>query len=283
MTIKAAYDDLVNQLSTIYEDREAQNVARILFEDAFGITNFDRTEELSKRKQKRLRFYTKRLLRHEPVQYVVGQADFFGLKFYVDKRVLIPRPETEEVTQWVIDTLKSDYTEIMPKVLDIGTGSGCIPITLMKKVPNIEAWGIDISRPAIKAAATNAFHNEVPVHLQQLNILARRKWDRQPNFHLIVSNPPYIPVDEKKLMPERVKKFEPTDALFVKNDNPIFFYDVISDFAKEKLYKGGHLFFETNEFNAEKVVAMLENKGFESVELRKDMSGKDRMVRAVKA
>jgi len=282
MTIKEAHEQLINELSEIHDEREAKSIARILFEDGFTISNFDRTDELSKRKLKRFRFYKKRLLRHEPVQYIVGKADFFGLKFYVDKRVLIPRPETEELTQWVIDTLENDYKDIQPQVLDIGTGSGCIPITLMKKVPNIEAWGVDISRPAIKAAATNAHYNDVPVHFQQLNILARRKWDQQRQFHVIVSNPPYIPVEEKKLMPEEVKKYEPTDALFVKNKNPLFFYDVISDFAKEKLYKGGHLFFETNEFNAEKVVELLESKGFENVELRKDMSGKDRMVRAQK-
>lgn len=278
MTIQEAFTTLINSLSNLYDEREARSIARIVFEDAFGITNFNRQDVFSTEQQRELNHIQKRLLHGEPVQYVLARAGFFGEQFFVNLHVLIPRPETEELVQWILEAtpLAADF-----KVLDIGTGSGCIPIILKKKRPKLSVQAIDISAGAIRVAELNAEVHEVEVSFLQLDMLNQSAWEQFHKLDIIVSNPPYIPLQEKTLMPQQVTDYEPAEALFVSNEQPLLFYDVISDFALQHLNKNGQLFFETNEFNALQVVELLQHKGFQHVELRQDLSGKNRMVRAI--
>lgn len=275
LAIHQAYQQLVAALEKCYDSGEAKSIARIVFEDAFGIHNFSRQEALSPAQASQLREITARLLAHEPVQYILGIADFYGLKFKVDARVLIPRQETEELAHWMLETLERKVLT----VLDIGTGSGCIPVTLKQQRPEWDVWAVDISQDALELAAENARMNGVELHLRQTDILDETLWAALGQFDAIASNPPYIPTREAALMPEHVKRFEPPLALFVDNEDPLVFYRAITRFAQMHLKPGSWLFFETNEFNAGEVAEWLRNQRFKEVELKRDLSGKERMVR----
>lgn len=274
ITVHQAYQQFVQQLSIFQTEREAKSIARIVFEDAFRLFDFQSDQPFLE--IKKLQTIQERLLKNEPVQYILGQADFYGLKFKVTPAVLIPRPETEELVYWILEVVEN----LNSKILDIGTGSGCIPITLKKKMPTAEIIGLDISSDALAIAEQNAILNQVAVAFQQMDILVKEKWSSLPQFDIVVSNPPYIPYKEIGLMPKQVTDFEPNLALFVENDNALIFYSTIARFAREKLTKGGLLFFECNEFNAKKVVSLLKHLGFSQVILEKDMEGKERMVKA---
>ncbi|MEM6318407.1 MAG: peptide chain release factor N(5)-glutamine methyltransferase [Bacteroidota bacterium] len=274
-SIQVAYQELVEQLTPLQGEREAQNIARIIFEDAFGL--FDFSSQNNFKESQQLADILRRLLKNEPFQFVFGQAYFYGLKFKVTPDVLIPRPETEELVYWILNSA----LPVRPKILDIGTGSGCIPVTLKKKLPESDIYAVDVSEKALTIAYENSLQNNVAIHTQVLNILDKSQWDEIGQMDVIVSNPPYIPYREKPLMPPQVLDFEPDFALFVENDDPLIFYTTIADFAQKKLTPTGRLFFECNEFNALKVVALLNQKGFSNVELQRDMSGKDRMIRAI--
>ncbi len=278
MTVHQAYQQLLAALEPLYGSGEARSIARIVFEDAFGIHNFGRKDALFPEQQTRLHSITTRLLAYEPVQYILGTADFYGLKFKVDPRVLIPRPETEELVLWMLETLEKKTL----RVLDIGTGSGCIPITLKHHRPEWEMWAVDISREALELARENARMNGVEVSFLELDILDEKQWPRLGQFDAIVSNPPYIPEREAFMMPDNVRGFEPHRALFVGNEDPLIFYREITSFAIGHLPPGGWLFFEANEFNADKLVKVLENQQYKDVELKKDLSNKERMARARK-
>ena len=276
MTIKETHEVFCKALHPIYDEGEAMSIARIVFEDAFSISNFNRADDFGKEKEAQLEGILKRLLVHEPVQYILGEADFYGLKFKVNPAVLIPRQETEELVYWILESVKETA-----HVLDIGTGSGCIPIALKHKQANLTVSAVDISEEALEVATENAAKNNCSIDFQAINILDRTAWGQLGEYDLIVSNPPYIPHDEKKVMPEGVKKYEPALALFVENREALIFYDVISDFALQQLKPNGQLFFELNEFNAKDVAALLSSKGF-SCAIQKDMSGKERMLKAVR-
>lgn len=225
-----------------------------------------------------LELIKKKLLAREPLQYILGQADFYGLKFSVTPAVLIPRQETEELVAWVLETLKRQLD--CRHVLDIGTGSGCIPIVIKKKRPDLSVSALDVSLEALAVAQQNAALHHVDIDFIEYNILYRTAWYLFSSYDCIISNPPYIPLQESALMPPHVKDFEPALALFVNDENPLVFYEAIADFSKIHLTPGGYLFFECNEFNAKKVVQILETKGFSDVILQKDLNGKDRMIRA---
>ena len=296
MTIKEAKSDFINTLTPQYGAGEARAMSRYVFEDYFGSKNDSETfmdfliEDFETIK--------KRLIAGEPVQYVVGFAWFYGLKFKVNPNVLIPRPETEELVEWILETLSSNQAtgdrrqameltqnsklKTQNSVLDIGTGSGCIPITLKHKNEDLVVSAVDISEGALITASRNAYRMNVDIEFKRVDILNETDWLQLNDYHIIVSNPPYIPTKEKALMENNVLDFEPHLALFVDNDDALIFYEKIADFALLHLNTEGSLFFECNEFNAHEVVAMLKNKGFSDVELRKDMSGKDRMIRAGK-
>lgn len=263
------------ELEAVYEPSEARQVSRIVLEDAFGVKNFSRELFFTPDDAVRLEGIKKRLLQHEPVQYILGEADFYGLKFKVDQRVLIPRQETEELVHWILETLPLSANA---RVLDIGAGSGCIPVTLKVKRPGLQVSALDVSEGALDIAAENAARHNAAVQFLHADILQASQWP-EGFFDAIVSNPPYIPREEEALMPLRVLEFEPHIALFAGNEDPLIFYRRIAEFALERLSKGGFLFFETNEFNAHAVIDMLKALGFQGLELRQDMQGKDRMVK----
>ena len=277
-TIQAAYQQFCKNLTNIHDSNEARSIARIVFEDAFGISNFERQDNFSSENQSRLKTIEKRLLGHEPIQYILGMADFYGLKFRVSPAVLIPRQETEELVYLVLESMKSLEKQSNLKILDIGTGSGCIPITIKKKSPTQEVEALDISNAALKIAKENALIHETEIRFFLMDILNKSNWEKLGKYDIIISNPPYIPYQEMTLMPEQVKAFEPGKALFVDNEEPLIFYQKIAAFAALKLNKGGLLFFECNEFNAKEVVEILERQSFENVSLEKDLYGKDRIV-----
>ncbi len=280
MNIKNTYQNFTQKIQAVYSVGEANAVARIVFEDAFKLYDFSSERDFSLENQKRLEEILNRLLKNEPIQYIFGEADFYGYKFKVNEHVLIPRQDTEELVFYVKNTIRSFVEKNAITLLDVGTGSGCIPITLKKLFPEMEVHALDVSQDALNIAKDNAGNLETEIVFYQKDILVQEEWESLPNFDIIVSNPPYIPYREAHHMPENVKQFEPHLALFIDDENPLIFYEMIADFAKQKLNKDGYLFFETNEFNAKEVQSMLRNKTFTSVVLEQDMEGKDRMIRA---
>lgn len=284
MTTLDARALLLAQLAPRYAAGEASSIARIVLEDAFGSRRRPAAEPWTIREEQRLNEIIDRLKQGEPVQYVLGKADFFGLKFRVGPAVLIPRQETEELVAWVLEHLSGGGAET-PAVLDIGLGSGCIGITLKKKQPRLALHGLEKSPEALAIAAENArsiLGEQAVFTFLEGDVLNYSDWGNLPFFHIVVSNPPYIPFMEKRLMPEHVTAHEPALALFVDDADPLLFYHVIAGIAWQKLYSGGALFFECNEFNAAKVAALLAEMAFSGVELRRDLSGAERMVRAIK-
>lgn len=274
MTTNSARTLLLKNLAPRYGEGEAKAIARIVLEDAFS-------EEDDEQFYKIL----ERLAAGEPVQYVLGQADFFGLKFKVNPDVLIPRQETEELVAWILEYLKNTGLE-HPALLDIGLGSGCIGVTLKKKHPRLQLFGLEKSAAALEVATGNArriLGENVPFSFAEGDILNYHAWANFPLFDVVASNPPYIPLVEKSMMPEHVTAHEPVLALFVDNADPLLFYRVIADFALQKLRPGGALFFECNEFNASQVAELLRERGFVETELRKDLAGAERMLRGIRA
>ncbi|WP_460693397.1 peptide chain release factor N(5)-glutamine methyltransferase [Mucilaginibacter puniceus] len=212
----------------------------------------------------------------KPLQYILGYTEFYGLKFVVNPAVLIPRPETEELVEWILNSV--DKIEKL-SILDIGTGSGCIPISLKKNLPHAHVSAIDISPEALQTAKINAQLNEVEVDFIEADILK----EIQPINHkpqLIVSNPPYVTPADKAQMHLNVVGFEPHTALFVPQEDPLLFYNAIANFALANLTTGGLLFLEINESYGQETVGLLKSKGFKNIELKKDMSGRDRMIKA---
>jgi release factor glutamine methyltransferase len=282
MTIQQAQHDLIAVLTPQYGEGEARSMSRIVFEDYFNIKpNNENDENVFQTFLKGdFEIIKDRLLRGEPVQYVVGFAWFYGLKFKVNNSVLIPRPETEELVEWVLETAKTfQKADKKVRILDIGTGSGCIPVTLKVKNPKLEVSAVDVSESALITSSRNAYRYGAEIDFKRIDILNTSAWTDLCNFDIIVSNPPYIPHAEKALMEGNVLDFEPHLALFVDNDNALIFYEKIADFALRHLDTEGVLFFECNQYNAQEVLKMLKLKGFKNVELRKDMSGNDRMVK----
>ena len=212
------------------------------------------------------------LKKNMPIQYVIGESEFMNLKFYLNNKVLIPRPETEELVSWVLS-----MKPVNKKILDIGTGSGCIAITLAKFIKSCELTAWDINKEILEVARKNALSNKVKV-LFEIQDISRIKSDRK--FDIIVSNPPYICSSEKKNIKENVLLFEPHKALFVDDNDPLFFYDKIIDFGKRNLNNNGNIFFEINENHNQKVSDLLIKAGFHDIELKKDYRLKNRMIRA---
>ncbi|MCI5091461.1 peptide chain release factor N(5)-glutamine methyltransferase [Phaeodactylibacter sp.] len=279
MKIAHAYRGLVRQITAVYDEREARNIARLVFEDAFGVRNLNREDELPTEQASRLQDIAQRLINGEPWQYILGQADFYGLKFTVTSDTLIPRAETEEL---VYEILQDHPVGSGRSVLDIGTGTGCIPLTLKEHRPNWAVAGLDVSQGALEVASQNAAQLGSVVHFLQADILDEQSWPRFPVYDLIVSNPPYIPPSEARLMPKHVLEHEPHLALFTDTENALVFYEVIARFAKAHLSSGGMLYYELNEFNGAEVLKTVESQGFKMARLKQDMSGKPRILRAVK-
>ncbi|WP_298286970.1 peptide chain release factor N(5)-glutamine methyltransferase [uncultured Lutibacter sp.] len=218
------------------------------------------------------------LKKHIPIQYIIGETEFFGSPFKVTNEVLIPRPETEELVHWIIKGHLDKVQNSKLKILDIGTGSGCIAISLAKNLPNTNVYALDISKKALKVAEENSLKNNVAIQFITEDILSIKKLPHQ--FDIIVSNPPYVRELEKNQMQQNVLGNEPHLALFVKDENPLVFYDKIADLAKTHLKKNGTLYFEINQYLGEETVQLLHQKGFKEIQLKKDIFEVNRMIKA---
>ncbi len=278
--LRNIYNQIKESLLSIYDGNEADSIAKILLENRIQdlriilISQPDLFIDLEILKY----LFEKlgELKKHKPIQYVLGETEFMGLNFSVNENVLIPRPETEELVAWV---LKEDLRN--KEILDIGTGSGCIPVSIAKLGANsTKVSALDISDSALDVARKNAQENKVEVKFILDDILDPKQ--SIDAFDIIISNPPYVRISEKSLMEKNVLDFEPELALFVENDDPLLFYKSIIDFCQAHLKSEGLLFFEINENYGAEIVDLLKNSDFINVELRKDLNDKDRMIRAEK-
>ena len=287
MTIAQTYFDFAEKLKTIYNDREADNISDWVFENVTGLKRWERREnknsELKENMGKKIDNYLQELLLHKPVQYVLNEAWFYKMKFFVDENVLIPRPETEELVEWIVQDAGLSLTAYHSPltILDIGTGSGCIAIALKNKIKNADVFAIDVSEPALKIAALNAQKNNTDINFSKADILQNQIKINIPLFDVIVSNPPYITKKESTEMHTNIIAYEPHLALFVPDENPLLFYNAISDFALSHLKEKGNLYFEIHENFANDIVNLMQQKGFQSIEIKKDLQQKNRMVKAV--
>ncbi|WP_299679343.1 peptide chain release factor N(5)-glutamine methyltransferase [uncultured Tenacibaculum sp.] len=267
------------ELENIYPKKEIDAFFFRIIEDEMGLSLLDLFTQkdtiLNPSKLELFNNILNRLKKEEPIQYILGSTEFYGYKFYVNPYVLIPRPETEELISWVKENLTTDKT---PKILDIGTGSGCIAITLKKELPNSDVFAIDISEGAIKTASNNAENNRAEINFIKHDILSEKKLEYK--YDIIVSNPPYVRNLEKQEIKNNVLNNEPHLALFVEDDNPLIFYKRIADVAKYALNPNGILFFEINQYLGIETKEMLINKGFKNVTLKQDLFGNDRMIKA---
>ena len=283
MTIKEYYRHYLRKLQTIYDLDEASVMAGWVFENKAGLKRSDILKDpeliLDIDTIEKLNYTLQRLLQHEPVQYILGETLFCNLKLKVNKHVLIPRPETEELVEWIIEDEKKENHENHLFIADIGTGSGCIPIALKKKLSAAHITAIDISKEAMTIAKENAIDNDVKIDFMQLDFLDESSWAGLQKFDIIVSNPPYIPVSEKEKLDKNVTLFEPHTALFVPDHSPLLFYEKIALFAKKHLKKDGKIYAETHEEFAN-ATAHVFSKQFQQVELRQDIFGKNRMIKA---
>jgi len=214
------------------------------------------------------------------VQYVLGEAWFAGMKLQVDERVLIPRPETEELVEWALAWLGDNRNLAHHRILDIGTGSGCIALALKKKCPKADVHALDISPAALQLAKENAASLDLGIHFHQHNILDRKRDAALGTFDVVLSNPPYIPASERITMARHVVAYEPELALFTTDTEPLQFYQAIASFSTKALKKEGVLFLEIHEGRGKEVCTLLEAGGFAGIVLKQDLQGKDRMIQA---
>ncbi len=281
MYIKDAYNELAEKLCTIYPEREADNIATYIIEDVFRQKKpYNQIHQFNRREMEIMMVITARMLIGEPWQYVVGEADFYGEKFLVNPSVLIPRPETEELVHLIIEKHKKKQQGL--KILDIGTGSGCIAAMLAKYLPKADVHALDISPMALDTAAENAERLKLKVKFWLTDILNSVCRQNLPVFDLIVSNPPYICPSEADQLSKNVKDFEPGIALFTQSEDALQFYKAIVDFSDTHLKPEGQLYFELSALFAESTNDYLKSKQFKNVELHNDLQGQPRMLSAQK-
>jgi release factor glutamine methyltransferase len=280
MNMQQAQKRLEQSLLIHYDEREAANIADLVMEKCTGLQKIDRMlgrrETLEASAARSLEKFSSELLSGRPVQYVLNEAWFCGLKLYVDERVLIPRPETEELVAWILE----DWSGHNPSLLDVGTGSGCIPIALKKKLPQSPIFACDVSNGALNIAKANAAAQGTPIDFLETDFLDQAQRTILPPVRVLVSNPPYVPIRDKGNMAGRVVDFEPHLALFVGDEDPFVFYRALAAFAMEKAATPGHLYVEIHEELAGGIVGLLERSGLSDVTVRKDMQGKDRLIKA---
>lgn len=280
MKLKAVKQAFEEGLQDLYPSEEIQSFFVLLSEFLLNYSRLDtvlnQSEILSEETITTYGDALKRLQNQEPIQYIIGATEFFSMPLKVNSATLIPRPETEELVQWVLDFAHETDIQV-DSLLDIGTGSGCIAIALAKHVPEARVSALDISEEAIKVATENAKQNDVAVNFMHTDILSVTTLPA--SYACIVSNPPYVRNKEKKQMAPNVLENEPASALYVSDEDPLLFYRKIAQLAKGHLINGGQLFFEINEYLSKEMIALLTSEGYSDVEVRKDMYGKDRMLR----
>lgn len=277
--MQAIYKETVQQLAEIYGEAEAQSIANLLFEDYLNIPRTSRltmpdqpfSDDLHRKHSDAVR----KLLNHQPIQQIIGHCFFYGQQLYINEHVLIPRPETEELVDLIVrDNHSGDF-----RVLDVGTGTGCIAISLASALHGSDVYAWDISEQALSLARQNAAKNQVKVHFRREDVLT---YNGDEKFDIIVSNPPYIPDMEKQAMAKNVTQYEPEIALFVPDDDPLLFYRKIGKMGKKTLSQDGKLYFEVHENYAHQVKELMEKLAYNKVAVNKDLQGKDRIVTADK-
>lgn len=275
-----------NELNAIYGKNEVETFYFLSTEYYFNISRLqlalDSEFTFSKSETEQLINVLHELKAQKPIQYILGETDFYGLKFKVNSDVLIPRPETEELIDWIIKDNTSRQTDKKLRILDIGTGSGCIAISLAKQIENATVYALDVSNQALDVARTNTEVNQVNIQFIECDILDESSWNAQIGdlkFDIIVSNPPYVRYLEKQEMKPNVLDNEPSLALFVDDENPLKFYNTIAALAVDKLNADGQLYFEINQYLGKEMMKLLDGYKFEGVMLRKDLNGNDRMIK----
>lgn len=282
MTVKEIYRRYLTELLTIYSLNEATVITDWVFETTLHSTRAQMVKNplllVNGEDLHVLNTHLTELLEYKPVQYVLGEAWFYKLKLKVDKNVLIPRPETEELVKLVIDKYQS-LLALNPTILDIGTGSGCIAIALKNNLPTSLITAIDNSEGALKIAKENALAHQVAIQFREVDFLDEDRWRELPSFDVIISNPPYIPLNEKEKLDKNVVEFEPPEALFVPDKTPLLFYEKIAAFGKKHLNKNGIIYVETHENLAEQTAAVF-SATYLNVKVISDIFEKKRMVTA---
>jgi release factor glutamine methyltransferase len=288
MILKEIKNKFLIELNSLYELEEIENFFFILVEHYLHLNRLSvalNPERLFSAKDvKPITDALQDLKNNVPIQYILGETEFYGLPFKVNKNVLIPRPETVELVDWVLKT-ELKKRDIHLNIFDIGTGSGCIAISLAKKLPKANVYALDVSEEALVMAKLNAAINDVDIQFIQENILNAQTWNNEiksTEFDIIVSNPPYVRKLEQEQMRENVLNNEPHLALFVNNEDPLQFYKAIAEYALNNLKMNGVLYFEINEYLGNQMIQLLENYNFSSIELKQDIFGKDRMIKAIK-
>ena len=278
MLISALKIKFIDSLRGVYPPQEISTFFNWLTQEYLNLSRLDVAlapdKEIALESVVKFEEAIRRLLKEEPIQYIIGETSFYGLPIKVNKHVLIPRPETEELVEWMLSELPQAHNDRL-NILDIGTGSGCIAIALAKELPNADVTAIDLSIEALKVARENAKINEVSVTFLQQDVLSLQKWPSRCD--IIVSNPPYVRKLEKNQMRANVVENEPGLALWVEDEDPLVFYDRIASLASSSLFPSGKLFLEINEAFGQATAELVGKENF-STKLRKDMFGKDRML-----
>ncbi len=277
--MQASINDIRKELNGLYPPEEIESFIRIIFSKLkqYTLTDFvlKQDEVLAEKEKDQIKNIVIRLKKREPIQYVLGETEFYGLPFRVKPGVLIPRPETEELVDWVLRKLRKKEAL---RILDVGTGSGCIAISLKKECPKAHIMACDNSEEALKVGQMNAGLNQTEIAFFHLNILNPLLPNSFPKIDILISNPPYVTESEKADMNDNVLKYEPARALFVPDHDPLLYYRALAIFGKNYLNHGGRLFWEINEAFAKECRALLKENGFSNVRLKKDLQGKDRMM-----
>ena len=282
MKIKEYRTQFIQELAPIYDVGEAENFFYLILEEKHKLKRIDLALQpdlvFSDDEIVVWNLILKQLKQEIPVQYLLGKTSFYGLEFEVNANVLIPRSETEELVDWILKSQKSKVESQKIRILDIGTGSGCIAIALAKNLPNATVFAIDVSENALATAKINAENNSVNVTFINQNILETE--DLQQQFDIIVSNPPYVRHLEKEEIKKNVLDNEPHLALFVEDNDALIFYKKIAELAQKNGSENGQLYFEINQYLGKEMVDLLEKMNFKNIELRKDIYGNDRMIKA---
>ena len=281
MLIRDYKKPFLQELSSLYDEKEAEHFFYIILEKLHGLKRLDLALNpeiiMDGSHLKQWKNILSDLKKQKPIQYILGETEFYGLPFWVDENVLIPRPETEELVALILNEEASGKRQATSvRILDIGTGSGCIPISLKKNLPDAEVYAIDVSEKALVVAQKNAKLNKVDVTFIIKNILETSSLERQ--YDIIVSNPPYVRNLEKQEIKPNVLEFEPHLALFVEDNDALLFYRKIAELAKKNLSPNGQLYFEINQYLGKETVELVESFGFKNVTLHQDIYGNDRMI-----